>query len=279
MPTEYNQQMIDAMAAKFRRKYDPAHAFADAIGMLQMFPGVVGIWPGSVTDGAGQLIDISGNGNHLTNSSGVFTLLGLSPTVYYGGSARHYHTDASIFDIIGNESHLSASYRGLTIGGWAKFQNSASAFEVISGKWGAGGNSYKIQRSDTGLIQFATYDGATTDSAATTTVIGANQWVFICGRFIPSTENKVWANNETVTNTVSIPATLNNSSSTFTIGSQDTGTFPMTGWTFGEFLCAAAVLMFLLRLFLILRLRFSGSQYKENNKCLLYFSNRIIGVI
>lgn len=44
MPSEYNPQLVENMSAKFRRLNNPAHAMADAVGMLQMFPGLVGLW-------------------------------------------------------------------------------------------------------------------------------------------------------------------------------------------------------------------------------------------
>jgi hypothetical protein len=241
MPSEYNPNLVASMEAKFRRLNNPAHAMADAVGMLQMFPGLVGLWPGSTTDAAGQRIDVSGNGNHLARTNSLDTVFGLVPCVYYGGSARHSHADGAPFDIIGTETHISSSYRGLTIGCWVRFENAASAFEVIAGKWGAGGNSYKIQRTDTGLIQFAINDGSTSYTVASTTVIGTSGWVFCCGRYDPSASIEIFANSEIVQNTTSIPASLNNSSSTFTIGSQDAGASPMTGWTFGAFLASADV--------------------------------------
>lgn len=236
---QQNQDMVSLLASQFRLLYNPVHAFADAINMLQMIPACVGIWPGSIVNASAQRIDVSGNGNHLTSTNTINTLIYLAPCVYYNGSARHAHADGNPFDILGTETYISSTYRGLTIGCWVRFENASGSFEVVSGKWGAGGNSYKIQRADTGAIQFAINNGVTSFTVTSTAMPSANQWVFICGNYDPSTSIAVYVDDEKTTNTTSIPASLNNSTSTFTIGSQDAGTLPMTGWTFGNFLASA----------------------------------------
>ena len=54
MPSEYNPQLVDNMSAKFRRLNNPAHAMADAVGMLRMFPAIRGIWTGAAVGASGR---------------------------------------------------------------------------------------------------------------------------------------------------------------------------------------------------------------------------------
>lgn len=246
MPTEYNPQLVDNMSAKFRRLNNPAHAMADAIGMLQMFPGVVGIWPGSVAGGGSgnqnMLVDVSGNALHLTKNGGtLFGATDLRSYITYNGSTGYYsHADANIFDIVGNESYIAGAVQGLTIGGWFYVADATPATsEYLIGK---GINTYVIQHiTSANTLRFRVYDGATA-YAVGSVVPAASNWYFVCGRYDPSTAVSIKVNNADFEDfTTSIPAALNTNSAGFAIGADAAGTNFFNGRACLSFLCAAAV--------------------------------------
>lgn len=245
MPSEYNPQLVDNMSAKFRRLNNPAHAMADAVGMLKMFPGIVGIWPGSVSGGGSgnknMLVDVSGNALHLTrNGAPIFNSSQLRSFVSFDGSADYYtHADAAIFDILGTETHIASALRGLTIGAWIFPDNALPAApEQILTKGGT--SAYLISRGTTGLVNLWISDGVTPVQVASTSAVGIG-WSFICGRFDPSAEQKLWVNGTTYTNTTSIPASIANVSNPFSIGANGGGSAFFDGSIALVFLAQSAI--------------------------------------
>ena len=243
MPTEYNPQLVDNMSAKFRRLNNPAPAMADAIGMLRMFPGLVGLWPGSAVGASGQLLDMSGNGLNLSNTgNAALNNAGLAPFASYNGSSN-YHSIAStgILNITGTESHINGAIRGLTIGAWIYVRDAApAAHEYVTGK---GGDTYQIRHATSSNVLLFRANGAgPTPVTVGTTVPTANNWYFVCGRFVPSTKISIKVNSaDFEDNTTSIPASLNTDSTGFAIGADAGGTNFFDGRVCLSFLCAAAV--------------------------------------
>jgi hypothetical protein len=242
---EQNQDMVSLLSAYFRLLYNPVHAFADAIGMLQMFPGIVGIWPGSVSGGGSgnqnMLVDVSGNALHLTrNGSPVFNAAQLRSIVSFNGSTDYYtHADAAIFDILGTETHIASTLRGLTIGAWIFPDNALpAATEQILTKGGT--SAYLISRGTTGLMNLWISDGITPVQVASTSAVGTG-WSFVCGRFDPSTEQKLWVNGTSYTNTTSIPASIANVADNFSIGANGVGSNFFDGSIALAFLAQAAI--------------------------------------
>lgn len=243
MATERNSQLIDALGSDFRKLYNPAHAFADAIGMLQMLPGLVGLWPcnkvGSSSSDITSLVDISDSELHLTAvSGGSVGSVGLAPYLDFNGSSDYFsHVDASAFDIIGNESNIITN--GLTMGMWINFSGGMGSSQFIGYKWAASNQSYLLYKPSIDSISFAVSNNGTA-----TTIVHSDDaalvdtWYFVCGRYIPSTEIKVYINNNTTTNTTSIPATLYNGNSIFALGGP---TNLFNGNMSLAFLCKAAL--------------------------------------
>lgn len=253
MPSEYNPNLIASMEAKFRRLNNPAHAMADAIGMLQMFPGIVGIWPGNIVGGgagvaADRLVDVSGNGLHLSNNSNAQILYD-SNLIAATRTARSTptwwnHADDALFDILGNESYINSPIHGLTMGCWVKFETTGTAETAIS-KWNTTGNqrAYQLNRQANDTIQAAISSdgtGATIVTATTTDTLALNTWGHIVMRFDPSAELSVFLNSAEVVNTTSIPATIFNSSANFIVGGIG-GAGNATARFCQLFLCRAAV--------------------------------------
>jgi len=239
-----NEDQISLLSAHFRLLYNPTYAMADAIGMLQMFPGIVGIWPGSLSGGGSgnqdMLVDTSGNGLHLTrNGSPVFNTAQLRNFVSFNGSTDYYtHADAAIFDILGTEAHIATTIRGLTMGAWIFPDNTLPvATEQIITKGGT--SAYLISRGTTGLVNLWISDGVTPINVSSAAV--GSGWSFIAGRFDPSTEQKLWVNNTTYTNTTSIPASIANVANPFSIGANGGGSSFFDGSIALVFLAQAAI--------------------------------------
>lgn len=229
MPTEYNPQLIDNMSAKFRRLNNPAHAMADAIGMLQMFPGVVGIWPGSVTDANGRLIDVSGNGLHMTaNNAPTFAILTnlLAPAVRYVAASSQYHSLASaagsVTDINGNETYINSAARGFTFVCALQFVTVPASVFYIAAKSAGGANAWLLVKDASNNIQFSIFNSTTQYSVVSSVTVSALQPYIITARFEPSTGLYLRVNNDEQSNTTSIPATIDSNATAFTIGARST---------------------------------------------------------
>lgn len=230
----------------------PSIAMGRALNGLQMMPGLVGLWPGSVLAGnLDKVADLSGNGLHLTRQSGmqIASLTELLPFMAFNGSTGYVsHPDNPLLDIAGTEGIVTSAIRGLTMGGWFYFDNDAGNNpEVLMGKMSAfshQASAYFIQRNTSafaGRLIFRIGDGSTFYTAQGDTM-SAGAWHFIVGRFTPSTEVKLWIDDVAVTETNSIPATLQNTSDSFAIGARTAaGDNFFDGRAALCFLCAAAV--------------------------------------
>ena len=242
MPSEYNPQLVDNMSAKFRRLNNPAHAMADAVGMLQMFPGVVGIWPGNI-GASGRLNDLSGNALNLSNTgNAAINNDDLASFFSYNGSSN-YHSIAStaLLNLTGTESFINGVIRGLTIGAWIYVRDDTPAtHEYIIGK---GADTYQLRHAtSSNVLLFRINNSTPTAFTVGSTVPTVNNWYFVCGRYVPSTKISIKVNSaDFENNTTSIPASLNTDSTGFAIGADASGAFYFDGRVCLSFLCAAAV--------------------------------------
>jgi len=230
-----------------------ARGMAAAVSMLQAFPGIRGIWPGGAIGGAAgvaanRLVDISGNGLHLSSNNNTQVLLDsglIAATRTVAATPTWWnHADDALFSIIGNELYINSAIRGLTVGCWAKFEGSGVAENAMS-KWHTTGNqrSYQLNRQAGNTIQTAISSdgtGGTIITATSTATLAANVWGHIIMRFNPGSKLSVFLNAVEAANTTSIPATLFNSSADFILGGIG-GTGNATARFSQMFLCAAAV--------------------------------------
>lgn len=247
MPSEYNPQLVENMSAKFRRLNNPTHAMADAVGMLQMLPGVAGIWHCATGGGSGsknKLTDLSGNGLHLSrNGTASVDAENLVSYIDYNGTTGYYsYADDAAFDIQGNETYVNSSWQGLTIGGWFYF-DAVGSFVTLAGKRDASTNlSYYIQMTSGNVARFVVSgDGSTAIVVDSTDTISTGVWKFICGRYDPSDNIVIFLNDEKVANFTSIPATIFNGSGNFAIGASGHGANFLNGRSALIFLCASLV--------------------------------------
>ena len=220
-------------------------AWGRAVGMLQLFPGVRGIWPMSVADSSGSAIDISGSGNNLTQVAVPLfgsSSIGLIPfTIYNGTNQYHYHADSAEFDITGIDTYTWSVIRGLTLGCWVNFDDAAPATnEGIMTKRSGADIGYYLVRQTSNILLFGGSTSSVTGAAVTNGV-----WYFIACRFTPSTEMFMYVNGVSYSNISSIQASLLNSTEPFMVGARSDGgggaSLFLDGRVSLAFLCAAAV--------------------------------------
>jgi hypothetical protein len=185
-------------------------------------PGLVAIWP---MENSSPLLDRSGNGCVLTQSGNpAFTQ---TPT---GGkyadklAADYWYANDDAWNSITGE---------LFIAGWAKHDAIASAQETYAAKWTATGNQrcFAMFRDATGKLQFeVTPDG--TGAAAKAVGSAApytTSWVFVAGRYVPSTSLTCWVNNVSLYNLTTIPAGTLDGTGRVELGAWNGGTSGMVG--------------------------------------------------
>jgi hypothetical protein len=208
----------------------------------------------SIDRGTGEVMDISGAGRHLTNTNTV--QLGwendLSYGVFDGTNAMLSRPDESAIDIIGNETFIEPSARGLTMGCIVKFDGGMSIRQYLIAKsqfTGPGAASYNInkQSSVSGKIQFLIANGGSVDFVNLDDTPVTDVWYPIIARWTPSTEIKLyWVFNGSIVtkiNTSTILATLGNTALPLLLGRGDSTSTGqgLNGKMERFFLCASAL--------------------------------------
>ncbi len=191
--------------------------------------------------------DIAGGGYHLTDNNGVdFGYSGLIPYATFDSGSSEYLSRADggaadWADITGTESYIGSAFQGLCMGGWFRFDNTASGQENFIGKRaGSGQLSYYTRRLADGTIDFrVSNDGTNTTGVTSTETVGAVTWTFLVSRF-DNTDNtiKQWVNNETSIATFN--NTIFDSTAPFAIGANGTPGEYCDIWASMCFLCASA---------------------------------------
>lgn len=215
----------------------------DLISPTLSLPALRGLWTLAGVGVAGEALDISGLGNHLTlQGNPLFTYANLAPIVVYDG-AGDYHdiTDAAsanAFDILGTEPFVQTAERGLTWGVWC-YPEETSTLEYLSGKWGAAAaRSYILYLDASDQFNAEVSDDGTNTDVATSAAITVNAWYHVVGRFEPGASVDVFVNG-TETNQASARAAVFNSASDFAIGARGDGTNPFQGYLSLAWICAS----------------------------------------
>lgn len=238
------------LRGEFQQKHDGSFAWESMVSAYLALPALRGFWPMSASDESGNIRDFGevGGGLHLTNRNTVLHLATPMPVMDFtsGNSEVLYRADAAAFDIQGNEAFVHSDYRGLTMGAWVQF-DAVDQNSTLMGKWDTAANqrSYIIYlNGSTSKISFYwSTNGTLQPNVEYDTALVAGRWYFVCGRFDPSTEAKIWVNDNFNVDTTSIPATLFNGTASFAIGAY--GTQPATWLDYMDgrvsmaFLCAA----------------------------------------
>jgi hypothetical protein len=186
---------------------------------------------------SGEALDVSGLGNHLSmTGTPDFEYSGIAPNCHYSGIGQwHSITDAAssnAFDIIGNETYSSAAFRGLSLGAWVWFDDSASINEHIIAKWDIAGNqrAYRLLRTAAGVLQAETSGNGIASTAATgTTTVTQDTWHHVALTHDPGTLISVYLDG-TLEDTTAAPAlTIHDSTAPFTIAADSSGAAPLDG--------------------------------------------------
>jgi hypothetical protein len=196
--------------------------------MLQMFPGVAGIWPASVTDANGRLIDVSGNGLHMTahNAPQFGRSATLYPFIRYAAASSQYHSLASATgsttDINGNEAYIRSEARGMTVVWVGLFTAIPASAFYLTAKSIGGANSWLLVKTAANTIQFSIFSSAAQYSVTSSVTVATNQQYIITARFEPSAGLYLRVNGDQQSNTTSIPATIDSTATALTIGARAT---------------------------------------------------------
>lgn len=255
--------------------YDPFIMWPLAISAFQSLPALRGFWIGGQYESASgvhELVDISGCGQHLTDTHDPTVAHGSTGItyVYFDGINDWYSApDSAHWDITGTEAATLSTDRGLTIGAWVYFSNAHSAdnYETILAKeqkFDHNQTSYCLQRPDNGKANFhLSSDGTWGNMVAveSTATLAPSAWAFVVGRFDPSTQIDIFVNGELDTNTTSIPAAIFDSTALLMMAARDHAGSPgqslMDGNISMAFICAAYINDYsLLRLYELSRIAF-----------------------
>lgn len=245
MPVQvYNGEMQRLGQPSNQARFDPAIAFAEAHNLYMSLPGLVGFWPGnwmgSSSSSIGEMSDMGPRRLNLTrNGTPNVTAEATSLAVWqqFNGSSDWYsHADATSFDITA----------GLTVMGWFRLDAAASGAKAIASKWAASNLTFRLIHTSGGVGRFSVSGNGTTEIyVETANTLALEQWFFLCGRYSPSAQLKIWdgsiSNLRVAENTTSIPASLFNGTALFGIGAQSGGSNFLDGAISRVALCNMAV--------------------------------------
>jgi len=229
-----NSQMVDLLSTEFQRRYEPNFSAGNAASAFLMLPALRAFWTcGSAIPA--ELYDISGAVRTLTrNGTTTIAYRGLAPIIEFNGTTGYMNrSDANL--------RLTASH---TFGGWFKFDNDTpAATEFLMGVRGTATAAqivHALIRLTTSVIRYQVSD-ATTIFPVGTTAITSSSWAFVVGRYTASTSIELFVNNTYVTNTTTIPASLNTAAYDFTIGASSVPSDYLDGRASMCFACNAAI--------------------------------------
>jgi len=231
----------------------PSHPWiSTATGAYLSLLGLRGFWPMSPIDSSGNVIDLSGQSRTLTNTGqavgGVITNY-LAPYMYFDGTNDYLsRTSEAGLNILGTETYMGSSFRGLTFGGWYSFSNGTlppANDKGLIGKYFTTGNqrSYLLRiPTPTSTAQCTiSVDGTATTSVTSSRTLAEQTRYFIVGRFDPSTSLDIFVSGTWDTNVAAIPASIFSSTANLNIGAFNNGsaTTRLNGSASHNFLCAA----------------------------------------
>jgi hypothetical protein len=219
-----------------------------SVAAFLQLPGLRALWSmSSVAYTNPQALDISGNGQHLTNNNSAdFGRDGIAPYVNFDGVNQYLsRADGGAgnwADIRGNETYIVAADQGLSVGGWFYWAALPGAVtEYLMAKDDGGANrQYRLDQGAFGAadtISFTVWPGPV---ALTGGKIVAG-WNFCAGVFnATDADLTVYVNGDITTGGV-IAAPLADTGAAFTIGASAAPGSYFTGRASKGFLCAAAI--------------------------------------
>ena len=205
-------------------------------------PGLQGYWPMGTRFSSGAVVEHGGTGTSLVQT-------GICPTGFDGesyaqlGLGTNFLLASGVFGITGLETFISSLLRGLTIGGWFKIDVSPTITSGLTSKDGAAPQrGYNLSLTSANLVQFVVSGNGTGLDTVQSAAVAIGEWIFIAGRFTPSTEIAVFTNGTKTVVTTSIPASLNASTQNFEVGRTQNGNSRIIdGKVRDLFICAASL--------------------------------------
>ena len=244
-----NDERTTMLSGEFQPRYESGFAWRTACSMYQALTGLRGFWPMSALSATGAAFDQSGNGRTLTyNGAATYDFDGLAPYYHVAGAGFLSRADEAGLDILGTEAYIAAGHRGLTMGGWFRPEDNATA-QMLMGKISAaaGNFSYEIYLDGTVAndpVNFLISDNGINVSVATSTATTTmNEWVFVAGRFndaLAGAELAIW-HNDTMTPAATARTAIFSGNAAFSIAANEVGAAPYSGRASMCFLCAAAL--------------------------------------
>jgi len=227
---EPNVDLVNSQQTYFITNNDKINRHGNVISSFQEIPGLVGFWPmSSVQRSTGNAFDLSSQGRTLTyNGNPTYNIYqDFTPYIDLDGTGDFLsRADEVDLQISGTETIYNSSVRGLTLGGWFWFDRE-DVNETLIGKFGAVGQfAYRLVHllSDNTILATFSSNGTATHSAASA-VPTLGQWHFVVGKFTPSVETAIFLDdNIKVNDSITVPASIFNSNSSFDIGIRGDGT-------------------------------------------------------
>lgn len=222
---ENNSENVALLSTIFPKRNEPTYALGNAISMFRSMPALRGLWPFSTVFSNGAVGDISDINHHLTNTDVDIGLdLVIAYALFNGSSAVLTRVDGADFDITGTETYIVTAQRGLTMGAWVRFDGLGSLEGIIS-KWTVSGSqqAYRLFKQANDTIRFEVNNGAVDWPVTSVVTVPATTWTFVAGQFDPGAELAVWVNDTKVSDTSSIPLSVDATTAIFDLGRTDGG--------------------------------------------------------
>ena len=242
-----NAELVSLLETDFVGRNEPSYAWKSACSACLALPGLRGFWPMSSFNEAGNAYDLSGQGRIASyNGNPLYGYENLVQWINFDGVGDYLNrgTEAGL-DILGTESYVTPAYRGLTLGGWFYVDQHVTGGDgdgLIAKITYINDYSYGLITDNTPNATFLiSSTGAVGGVQSISETITYQSWYFIVGRFIPSTELKVWVNATQATLAVGVAASIFNSAADLEIGAYNTGANLTDGKASLVFLCATAV--------------------------------------
>lgn len=228
-----NNEMVNLLRADFFGRSEPNASWVHYPGAITQLAGLRGYWPMSaqIVSGGNTYARDTVCGYNLaytnTPTAGYLvsaTQTALPPWVHFVAASTQYLTyaaDDAQHDILGTDTTISANERGLTLGGWFKFDTVPASVMGLMSKWLVAGNqcSYQLIKTAANNIAFEiTADGSTVVTVTSAGTVVVDTWYFLAGRFDPSATLDVWIDNVKTSQAVAGTASIFNGTEPFQIG-------------------------------------------------------------
>lgn len=207
-------------------------------------PNLRGLWFPGVLDSSANMYDQSGQGRTLTRVGTPVLKMhnDLVPYMeFFAGTDRYFRADEAGISLIGSETFVDASIRGITMGAWVWDDDTPVSTEgYITQQDGTfAGSSYDLYTDASLNLVFNIFQPASLVQASGAGVIETGRWNFVVGRFLSGSKVDVLLNGEVVDSTATAVTATNNSVAQFCLGGYSGGGFELDGRIAVAFIAAS----------------------------------------